>query len=185
MIAASFDEGDSAALAQRNKHREQARERQRASRARKKAKQPTKAGKLQAVAEIEAGETEDRVGSSERAHAADDCESECVQDAESLFMQNHRSVDDDEPLPTTAHLSRMKEEMEVDLVHVRQLPPWKARQERAVQSTNKTREKEIELKLEKVNAEIRMAALEAKKASLELERLQLRSGRVFQEVDMC
>jgi 3',5'-cyclic AMP phosphodiesterase CpdA len=97
------DEGDSSAIAQRDRHREQARERQWAYRARKTAKQPASSGRCKAAARTEAGENQLYVCRNGTVNTLGNCEGECIRDVGGSSMHNQYNVDDDEPLPTAAH----------------------------------------------------------------------------------
>ena len=88
-------------------------------------------------------------------------------------------VDDDEPLPTGNWPKVVKQEADDDDIielPITKIPPWKTGLGPPIQTF--IMEEEIELKLKKINAEIRQAVLEAKKASLELERLYLKEPRM-------
>lgn len=76
----------------------------------------------------------------------------------------------------------VKQEMEDDVVELssNKVQRCKTRQGTAVQKRAREKdEEEIDLKLIKVNAEIRQAGLEAKRATLALERLRLKRPRLL------
>jgi hypothetical protein len=170
-IEAGCCDGDSEALAKRDKHREGMRKRQQASRAGKNvAKQPTTRKKRKA-AEPEINEE------AETTEANETTEDEQLQAFVDQSKCNECPVDDDEPLPTEANPMIVKQESDDDVIElpITKTPLWKTRLDPAIQTL--VMEEEIELKLKKIHAEIRQAALEAKKAGLELRRLYLKKPR--------
>jgi hypothetical protein len=149
-------DGDSEVIAERDKIKESVRKRQQACRARRNANQPTTTRKRKAA----------------------DMESDYVSDPVDGAPADECNVDDEEPPPVAAKPPEIKQEAENDVIELRacKVAPWLRRKGLATR-TRATQEDEIELKLTKINAEIRQADLEAKRATLELERLHLKRPR--------
>jgi hypothetical protein len=174
-IEAGCCDGDSEAMAKRDKHREGMRKRQQASRAKKNAAKPPAIRRNRRAV---APEVEEAADTTQNAEDDEATETEQCQAPDGGLMCSECPADDDESLPTGTNPKTLKQEADDDVIEllVTKVPPWKTRLGPAIHTF--VMEEEIELKLKKNNAEIRQAALEAKKASLELERLYLKKPRM-------